>query len=384
VTKGTETTTLSTSVAPDTGIRTEEMLLNVGPQHPSTHGVFRMVVKINGETITEATPVIGYLHRGTEKLAEDLTYTQIIPYTDRLDYLSAMTNNYVLCHAVETMMGLEIPERAQYLRLIAMELNRVASHLVWWGTYLLDIGAMSPFLYAFRDREIILDLFNQLCGARMTFNYMRIGGVKWDAPPGWIEKVGEFVQYMKKELANYHRLVSGNEIFINRLRGIGRYDSRTALDYSLSGVMLRCTGVKWDLRKDEPYCIYDRFDFDVPVATEGDCLSRYHLRMAEIEQSLRILEQAVAQFPKEGEIMGKVPRVIRPPAGETYVRIEAPRGEIGVYIASQGKDKPWRLKFRRPSFNNLQILPALLKGENIADMVAILGSIDIVLGEVDA
>ncbi|WP_126429858.1 NADH-quinone oxidoreductase subunit D [Brevibacillus marinus] len=360
------------------------MLLNVGPQHPSTHGVFRMVVKINGETITEATPVIGYLHRGTEKLAEDLTYTQIIPYTDRLDYLSAMTNNYVLCHAVETMMGLEIPERAQYLRLIAMELNRVASHLVWWGTYLLDIGAMSPFLYAFRDREIILDLFNQLCGARMTFNYMRIGGVKWDAPPGWIEKVGEFVQYMKKELANYHRLVSGNEIFINRLRGIGRYDSRTALDYSLSGVMLRCTGVKWDLRKDEPYCIYDRFDFDVPVATEGDCLSRYHLRMAEIEQSLRILEQAVAQFPKEGEIMGKVPRVIRPPAGETYVRIEAPRGEIGVYIASQGKDKPWRLKFRRPSFNNLQILPALLKGENIADMVAILGSIDIVLGEVDA
>ncbi len=384
MTKGTETTTLSTSVAPDTGIRTEEMLLNVGPQHPSTHGVFRMVVKINGETITEATPVIGYLHRGTEKLAEDLTYTQIIPYTDRLDYLSAMTNNYVLCHAVETMMGLEIPERAQYLRLIAMELNRVASHLVWWGTYLLDIGAMSPFLYAFRDREIILDLFNQLCGARMTFNYMRIGGVKWDAPPGWIEKVGEFVQYMKKELANYHRLVSGNEIFINRLRGIGRYDSRTALDYSLSGVMLRCTGVKWDLRKDEPYCIYDRFDFDVPVATEGDCLSRYHLRMAEIEQSLRILEQAVAQFPKEGEIMGKVPRVIRPPAGETYVRIEAPRGEIGVYIASQGKDKPWRLKFRRPSFNNLQILPALLKGENIADMVAILGSIDIVLGEVDA
>lgn len=384
MTKGTETTTISTSISPDTGIRTEEMLLNVGPQHPSTHGVFRMVVKIDGETITEATPVIGYLHRGTEKLAEDLTYTQIIPYTDRLDYLAAMTNNYVLCHAVETMMGLEIPERAEFLRLIAMELNRVASHLVWWGTFLLDIGAMSPFLYAFRDRELILDLFNQLCGARMTFNYMRIGGVKWDAPPGWIEKVGEFVQYMKKELVNYHKLVSGNEIFIHRLRGIGRFDAKTALDYSLSGVMLRCTGVKWDLRKDEPYCIYDRFDFDVPVATEGDCLSRYYLRMAEIEQSLRILEQAVEQFPKEGEIMGKVPRVIRPPAGETYVRIEAPRGEIGVYIASQGKDKPWRLKFRRPSFNNLQILPLLLKGANISNMVAILGSIDIVLGEVDA
>jgi NADH-quinone oxidoreductase subunit D len=366
------------------GIRTEEMLLNVGPQHPSTHGVFRLVVKIDGETITEAIPVMGYLHRGTEKLAENLTYTQIIPYTDRLDYLSAMTNNYVLCHAVETMMGLEVPERAEFLRLIAMELNRIASHLVWWGTYLLDIGAMSPFLYAFRDRETILDLLNELCGARMTFNYMRVGGVKWDAPPGWIEKAKEFVQYMKKELPNYHKLVTGNEIFISRLTGIGKYDAKTAIDYSLSGVMLRCTGVKWDLRKDEPYSLYNRFEFDIPTATEGDCMARYQLRMAEIEQSLRILEQALEQFPQEGEIMGKVPRVIRPPVGETFVRIESPRGEIGVYIASQGKDKPWRLKFRRPSFNNLQILPRLLVGANMANMVAILGSIDIVLGEVDA
>jgi NADH-quinone oxidoreductase subunit D len=371
------------TTSPESGIRTEEMLLNVGPQHPSTHGVLRLVVKIDGETIKEATPVMGYLHRGTEKLAENLTYTQIIPYTDRMDYVSAMTNNYVICHAVETMMGVEVPERAQFLRLIAMELNRVASHLVWWGTYLLDIGAMGPFLYAFRDRESILDLFNELCGARMTFNYMRIGGVKWDAPPGWIDKVKEFVQYMKKELNNYHKLVTGNEIFINRLRGIGKFDQKTALDYSLSGVMLRSTGVKWDLRKDEPYCIYDRFEFDVPTATEGDCLARYHLRMAEIEQSLRILEQALDQFPSEGEVMGKVPRVIRPPAGEAYVRIESPRGEIGCYIASTGKDKPWRLKFRRPSFHNLQILPKLLEGENIANMVAVLGSIDIVLGEVD-
>lgn len=368
----------------ETGIRTEEMLLNVGPQHPSTHGVFRLVVKIDGETITEATPVIGYLHRGTEKLAENLTYTQIIPYTDRLDYVSAMTNNYVLCHAVETMMGLEIPERAEFLRVIAMELNRIASHLVWWGTYLLDIGAMSPFLYAFRDREMILNLFNELCGARLTYNYMRIGGVKWDAPPGWIDKAKDFVAHMKKQLPDYHRLVSGNEIFINRLQGIGKYDTQMALDYSLSGVMLRCTGVKWDLRKDEPYSIYNRFEFDVPVATEGDCLARYRLRLAEIEQSLRILEQALDQFPSEGEVMGKVPKIIRPPVGETFVRIESPRGEIGVYIASQGKDKPWRLKLRRPSFNNLQILPRLLKGENMANMVAILGSIDIVLGEVDA
>jgi NADH-quinone oxidoreductase subunit D len=379
-----EMTTVHSEITSDTGLRTEEMLLNVGPQHPSTHGVFRLVVKIDGETIRESIPVVGYLHRGTEKLAENLNYTQIIPYTDRLDYLSAMTNNYVICHAVETMMGIEVPERAEFLRVIVMELNRIASHLVWWGTYLLDIGAMSPFLFAFRDRETILDLFNELCGARLTYNYMRIGGVKWDAPPGWIEKAKEFVQYMKKEIGNYHNLVSGNEIFINRLKGIGKFDAKTALDYSMSGVMLRSTGIKWDLRKDEPYSIYNRFDFDVPTSTEGDCLARYQLRMAEIEQSLRILEQALAQFPSEGEIMGKVPKVIRPPVGETFVRIESPRGEIGCYIMSNGKDKPWRLKFRRPSFNNLQVLPKLLEGENIANMVAILGSIDIVLGEVDA
>lgn len=364
-------------------VRTEEMLLNVGPQHPSTHGVFRLVVKIDGETITEARPVIGYLHRGTEKLAEDLNYTQIIPYTDRMDYLSAMTNNYVLVHAVETMMGLEIPERAEYLRVIVMELNRIASHLVWFGTYLLDIGAMSPFLYAFREREMILNLFNELCGARLTYNYMRVGGVKWDAPEGWIDKVREFVPYMREQLKGYHQLVSGNEIFINRVKGVGKYDAETAIKYSLSGVNLRCTGVKYDVRKDQPYSIYDRFDFDVPVSTEGDCLSKYHLRMEEIEQSLRIVEQAVEQFPQEGEIMAKVPRVIKTPPGETYVRIEAPRGELGCYISSNGKDKPWRLKFRRPSFVNLQILPELLVGENIANLIAILGGIDIVLGEVD-
>ncbi len=375
---------LNSEFSEGTGLRTEEMLLNVGPQHPSTHGVFRLVVKIDGETIKESLPVIGYLHRGTEKLAEGLNYTQIIPYTDRMDYLSAMTNNYVICHAVETMMGIQIPERADFLRVIVMEMNRIASHLVWWGTYLLDIGAMSPFLFAFRDREMILELFNELCGARLTYNYMRIGGVKWDAPPGWIEKVKEFVKHLKKEIENYHALVTGNEIFINRLQGIGKFDAKTAIDYSLSGVMLRSTGVKWDLRKDEPYSVYNRFEFDVPTATEGDCLARYQLRMAEIEQSLRILEQALGQFPEEGEIMGKVPKVIRPPQGETFVRIESPRGEIGCYIASNGKDKPWRMKFRRPSFNNLQILPKLLKGENISNMVAILGSIDIVLGEVDA
>jgi NADH-quinone oxidoreductase subunit D len=359
------------------------MLLNVGPQHPSTHGVFRIVLKIDGETIVEAKPVIGYLHRGTEKLAEDLQYTQIIPYTDRLDYISAMTNNYVLCHAVETMMGLEIPERAEYLRVIAMELGRVVSHLVSWGTYLLDLGATTPFLYAFREREAIINLLNELCGARLTFNYMRVGGVKWDAPEGWIEKVRDFIPYMREQLAGYHDLVSGNEIFLSRVRGVGKYTKEEAIQYSLSGPNLRCTGVKWDLRKDEPYSIYDRFDFDVVTRDVGDCLSRYQIRLDEIEQSLRIVEQAVEQIPAEGEILAKVPKIIKAPKGEAFVRIESPRGEIGCYIASDGKKEPYRLKFRRPSFYNLQILPKLLKGENIANLIAILGAIDIVLGEVD-
>lgn len=363
-------------------IRTEEMILNVGPQHPSTHGVLRIVLKIDGEIIQEAEPVIGYLHRGTEKLAEDLNYTQIIPYTDRLDYLAAMTNNYVICHAVETLMGLEIPERAEYLRVIAMELNRIASHLLWMGTFLLDLGAMSPFLYVFRDRELILNLLNELSGGRITFNYMRIGGVKWDAPEGWLDKVKGFIPYMREQIEGYHELVTGNEIFLNRVKGVGTYDAQTAIAYSLSGANLRCTGVKWDLRKNEPYSVYDRFDFDVPVETEGDCYARYKVRMAEMVESLRIIEQACEQIP-EGPVMAKVPRIPRPPAGETYVRIEAPRGEIGCYIVSKGKPQPYRIKFRRPSFYNLQILPKLLKGENIANLIAILGGIDIVLGEVD-
>jgi NADH-quinone oxidoreductase subunit D len=345
--------------------------------------VFRVIVKLDGEVIREAIPVTGYLHRGTEKLAENLNYTQIIPYTDRMDYVSAMTNNYALVHAVEKMMGLEIPEKAEYLRVIVMELQRVASHLVWWGTYLLDIGAVSPFLYAFVEREKIINLFTELSGARLTYNYMRVGGVKWDAPDGWIDKVREFVPFMHKRLDELHNLVSGNEIFLGRIKGIGKYDAETAIQYGLSGANLRCTGVKWDLRKDQPYSIYDRFEFDVPVAHEGDCYARYVVRMAEIRESLRILEQAVAQFPHEGEIMGKAPRVLRPPAGELYAGIESPRGEIGTFIVSKGKTEPYRLKFRRPSFVNLQILPKLLVGETMTNLITILGGIDIVLGEVD-
>lgn len=365
-------------------IRTEEMLLNVGPQHPSTHGVFRLVVKVDGETITEAKPVVGYLHRGTEKLAEDLNYTQIIPYTDRMDYLSSMINNYVIVHAVETMMGIQVPERAEYLRVIVMELQRIASHLTWFGTYLLDLGALSPFLYAFQEREKIVNLFNELCGARLTYNYMRVGGVKWDIPDeGWLTRARKFVDEFKGKLEGYHTLVTGNEILQARLKGIGKYDKETAIKYSLSGANLRCTGVKWDLRKNVPYSIYDRFEFEVPVRTEGDCWARYLIRLEEMEQSRRIVEQALKQFPSGGEIMAKVPKIIKPPVGETFVRIESPRGEIGAYIYSKGRPEPYRLHFRRPSFINLQILPELLQGENIANMITILGGIDIVLGEVD-
>ncbi|GBF11822.1 NADH-quinone oxidoreductase subunit D [Tepidibacillus infernus] len=365
-------------------LRTEEMLLNVGPQHPSTHGVFRLVVKVDGEIIKEAIPVIGYLHRGTEKLAEDLNYTQIIPYTDRLDYLSSMTNNYALVQAVETLMGVQVPERAEYLRVIAMELSRIASHLVWWGTNLLDLGAISPFLFAFRDREMIIDMLNELSGARLTFNYMRVGGVKWDAPEGWIEKVGKFVPYMREKIKEYHTLVTGNEIFLARVKNIAVYDGETAINYGLSGPVLRGSNVKFDIRKNQTYSIYDRFEFDVPVGTTGDVYDRYMVRMEEMIQSLRILEQAVEQFPESGEIMGKVPKVLRAPEGEVYTRMESSKGELGVYLVSKGKDKPYRLKLRRPSFVNLQLLPKLLIGRTMADIPAVLGAIDIVLGEVDA
>ncbi|MCY0875158.1 MAG: NADH-quinone oxidoreductase subunit D [Firmicutes bacterium] len=364
-------------------LRQEEMILNVGPQHPSTHGVFRLVVTIDGEQIVDADPVIGYLHRGTEKLAEDLQYTQIIPYTDRLDYLASMINNYALVHTVEYAMDLEIPARAEYLRLLVMELNRVGSHLLFLGTYLLDLGAMSPFLYAFQERETIVQMFNEICGARLTYNYMRVGGVKWDAPPGWLDKVRAFVPHMREKLKMYHQLVSGNEIFLNRVRGIGKITQEEALDYSLSGINLRSTGFKFDLRKNRPYGIYDQFDWEVPVGDNGDCFDRYWLHMREMEESLKIVEQAVEQVP-DGPIIGKVPKMIRVPAGEYYTSIEGARGELGVYIVSDGKDKPYRMKLRRPSFVNLQILRKLLIGQSMANLIAVLGAVDIVLGEVDA
>lgn len=367
-------------------IKTETMTLNMGPQHPSTHGVFRLKVEVDGETITEVVPVMGYLHRGSEKLAEGLTYTQFIPYTDRLDYMNAMTNNYVYCAAIEKLLEWEIPERAEYLRVITMELNRIASHLVWWGTYLLDIGALSPFLYAFRDRDHCLDLLNEISGARMTFNYMRIGGVKWDAPDGWIDRVKEKVKVLRENIHEYDTLVTGNEIFQSRTIGVGKLTKEQVINWGISGPLARASGLNLDLRKDEPYSIYDRFDFDVPVSEEGDVYARYKIRIQEMFESLKIIEQACEQIP-EGDIIhakGKRIMMIRPPEGETYFRAEASKGEIGIYAISDGKVKPYRVKLRRPSFVNVSILQELLVGKNIQDLVAIFGSLDVVLGEVDA
>lgn len=364
-------------------LRTEEMLLNVGPQHPSTHGVLRVVIKVDGEIIREATPVIGYLHRGTEKLSEDLQYQQIIPYFDRLDYISAMLNNHAIVNAVEKAMDIEVPERAEYLRVIVDELNRTAAHLLFVGAYLLDLGAMSPFLYVFMTRERIIELLNEISGARLTYNYMRVGGVKYDAPPGWFAKIREFIPYFKEQYQLFNDLITGNEIFISRVKGIGSYSQEQAINYGLSGIPLRATGFKWDLRKNKPYSVYDRFDFEIPVGTNGDNFDRYYLHLLEMEQSMRIVEQAIDSIP-EGPVMGKAPKILRIPAGEYYAAVEGAKGELGVYIVSDGKDKPYRMKIRRPSFVNLQIIPSLLKDQNIADFIAILGSIDIVLGEVDA
>ncbi|OEF96783.1 NADH-quinone oxidoreductase subunit D [Desulfuribacillus alkaliarsenatis] len=366
-------------------IRTEEMMLNIGPQHPSTHGVFRIMVKIDGEIVNEAIPVVGYLHRGTEKIAEDLTYAQVNPYFDRLDYLNAMTNNYAWCYTVEKLMGIETPERAEYLRVINMELNRVASHLVWWGTFLLDIGALSPFIYAFRDREYILDLFNKICGARLTYTYMRIGGVRFDAPPGWIDEVKETVKLLRENIKEYDTLVTGNEVFQHRTMGVGVITKEQAIDWGLTGPVARASGVDFDIRRDDPYSIYDRFDYDIPVRTKGDVYAKYEVRLEEIRQSLNIVEQACEQIEKiDGPVLAKVPKIIKPPKGEIYCRVEGSKGELGVHLISDGTTKPYRMKTRRPSFVNVSILPELLKGENIANLVAIFGGLDVVLGEVDA
>ncbi len=364
-------------------IKTEEFLLNLGPQHPSTHGVFRIVLTLDGETVVKAVPVPGYLHRGIEKLAESRVYTQVIPYTDRLDYLAGMLMNWGYVYAVEKLMDVEVPERAEYIRVIVGELARIASHLVATGAYAADIGGLTGFIYTFRDREEIMDLLEMISGARLTPSYMRIGGVADDIPEGFIEKCRKFIDYLPEAIAEYNGLITGNEIFQARTKNVAVLSAEKAIDMSLSGPVLRASGVNYDLRKARPYGVYERFEFEVPLGTKGDCFDRYYVRLLEIEQSAKIIRQALDQLP-EGPIKGKVPKVIKPPVGEAYAEIESSKGIMGTYVVSDGSTKPYRVHFRRPSFVNLGYLDEMLRGWKIADVIAILGSIDIVLGEVDA
>lgn len=364
-------------------IYTEEFLMNMGPQHPSTHGVLSLELKLDGEIIRECTPHIGYLHRSMEKIAENRTYTQFIPFTDRLDYVASMNNNLAYVMAVEKLLNLELSERAKYLRVIIAELNRIASHLVAIGTFAQDLGAFAtPLFYCFREREPIIDIFDQICGNRLTYNYMRIGGVQFDLPAGVAEKIKEFIQYLRPKVDDYERLLTYNTIFLARSKHVGVLSREMAINYSVTGPNLRASGVKWDLRKDEPYLVYDKFEFDVPIGENGDAWDRYKVRIEEVRQSLRIVEQAISSLP-EGDPTVKVGRIHKPAPSEAYCRTENPRGELGFYLVSDGSAYPYRLKIRSPSFSNLAVIPELVRGTRMADLVCVLGSFDILMGEID-
>lgn len=361
------------------------MILNMGPQHPSMHGVFRAVVELDGETIVNVRPVVGYLHRGVEKLAEARTWAQVIPYTDRLDYISAMNNNQAYVMAVEKLAGIEVPERAELIRVIMAELNRIQSHLMFVGSFGLDLGAYTPFLYCFREREAIYDLFEMACGARLTTSYLRIGGVARDLPEGFLPKLKELLKAMPDHIQEYNNVLTGNEIFQVRTKGVGYLSRETALAYSITGPMLRAAGVNYDVRKADPYSLYSRFDFEVPLGQNSDSFDRYYLRILEMQQSVRIVEQAVKALEElgPGPIQAKVSRLLKPPAGEAYAHIESPKGDLGCYVVSDGGTKPYRFRWRPPSFINLQALPEMVRGWKIADFIAIFAGVDIVLGEVD-
>ena len=363
-------------------VGTEEFILNMGPQHPSTHGVCRLLLKMDGEVIVDLIPIVGYLHRALEKIAENRTYLQFIPYTDRIDYVSAMLCNHGLCMAVEKLAEIEVPQRAEYIRVIMDELNRIASHLVWLGTFALDLGAITPFLYCFREREMILDLIEMTCGQRMTFNYMRVGGVSRDLPKEFIPKAREFVKYFKPRVDEYEAILTQNPIFLGRTKGVGILDKKTAIDYSVTGPNLRATGLKWDLRKEEPYSVYDKFEFDIPTGTKSDTWDRYMVRIQEMRQANRIVEQALESIP-EGEIKAKTKAVFKPPKGEAYARVESTRGEMGFYVVSEGDTMPYRLKLRTASFSNLAVLPEMVRGWKIADLVVIFASLDVIMPDVD-
>lgn len=373
------------SVRPGEAIRTDKLIVNMGPQHPSTHGVLRVILTVDGEWVVSAEPEIGYLHRGFEKLAEMRAYEQTIFLSDRWDYLSSMSNNLAMSLAIEALLEIQVPERAQWIRMLVAELQRIASHLVFIAAYGLDMGAMTPFFYCFREREKIVWLFEMLCGARLTYHYVRIGGVAADLPEGFIEALEAIIPQLKSGFDEIDELLLYNPIFIERTRGIGIIDPQLAVNYGLSGPMIRASGIPYDVRRCHPYLFYDAVEWDVVVHDACDCWARVWVRSQEMRQSLRIVEQVVERLKgiPSGNVRAKIPRPIRPKKGDCYVAIESSRGELGVYIVSDGSQKPYRVKIRGPSFVNLSIAQRVLPGAKIADLVAILGSFDLVMGEVD-
>ncbi|MGA8074828.1 MAG: NADH dehydrogenase (quinone) subunit D [Candidatus Acidiferrales bacterium] len=398
---------MPTTVETPTGAA-ETMVLNMGPQHPSTHGVLRVVLELNGEIVVSAKPHIGYLHTGIEKSCEAKTYSQAITLTDRLDYLAPLSNNLCYCLAVERILNIEVPKRAQYIRVLLTELTRIASHLVWVGTHAIDLGAMTVFLYGFREREEILKILEMVSGQRMMTSYFRIGGLALEPPPGWLDRVARFLDSFPARVQEYEDLLTQNRIWLARTKGIGYLSAKDAIALGVSGPTLRGSGVDYDVRKYFPYSSYEEFDFDVPVQKDGDCYARYLCRVAEMRESAKIVRQAMAKIPAEGPIRTEAPGIIppsreemktsiegliyhfkiytegfSPPPGEVYQAIESPRGELGFFVASDGSAKPYRVKVRAPSFVNLQALPNLVVGRLIADVVACIGTTDIVLGEVD-
>ncbi len=359
-----------------------ELIINMGPQHPATHGVLRVILKLDGEKVLGTECVIGYLHRGVEKIAENRTYTMFNPYVDRMDYVAAVSNGLGYCQAVEKLLNVEAPPRANYIRVILTELNRIASHQLWLGTHALDIGAMTPLFYTFRDREEILKIFEKYCGARLTTHAFRIGGCLYETYAGFEKEVKNFLKFVAPKIDEYEALLTGNRIWLERTKNVGTISAADAIALGVTGPVLRASGVKWDIRKAIPYANYADFDFEIPIGENGDTYDRYLVRMVEMRQSLRIIEQAVNGIP-EGPIMAKVPKVIKPAVGEIYHSIEAPKGELGYFIVSDGSTQPYRLRVRPPSFVNLQALDVMVRGMLVADVVAVIGTLDIVLGEVD-
>jgi NADH-quinone oxidoreductase subunit D len=391
-------------------VRSETMTLNIGPQHPATHGVLRVTVELDGETILCAQPVVGYLHTGMEKQAEYKTYTQSIPQTDRMDYIAPLSNNLAFCLAVEKLLGIEPPPRALHARVMLTEMTRLASHLVWIGTHAMDVGAMSMFFYAFREREKILALQDQLCGARMTATYFRVGGLAMDLPADFLDRLSAFLDTMPGYLAQYEKLLTGNAIWLARTKGVALLSREQAIGLGITGPVLRGSGVDWDLRRDMPYGGYDQYEFDVPLGTHGDAFDRYLVRLEEMRQAIRICRQAIAKLreigpgdyrlrdykyvlPPKEQVRTSMEALIHhfkivahgffPPAGEVYQGIENPKGELGFYLVSDGSPKPWRMKVRSPSFTNLQAIDTMVRGRLIADLITTIGTLDVVLGEVD-